>query len=359
MRVVKISPLKKLVTVVPENTLDLLNLFRVLQEGDMVYALTSRELKKERRDGSVDSERVTVELGVEIHSKKLDPMMKRLTLSGVIRYESRDLGLVGKHHSVHLSVGDELTVESRKNYSRLEAMASYYRGQTLRKPATVVLVDDEGVTIYDAGPNGLKQAYRKNVTAGKEEPESREKELSKIFDEAVERLKEAETVYVFGPSIMVDELLNHVKRRGNGLSAKLVKTGYVSSTGEGGLLELMRNKGLHELREQVKAIADTEEVEELLEHLAKYPSTVALGMNEITTAFKMGAIKKILFAEDFLWSRLDDYEVVGMLDKAEDFGVDVRVVSSGSEASEKLLGLGGVAALLRYPIDPNLLRMSN
>ncbi|MEM2036771.1 MAG: hypothetical protein QXG21_04350, partial [Candidatus Caldarchaeum sp.] len=66
MRVLKVSPLKRFVSVVPETTLDLLNLYRVVDVGDLVYCVTSRELKKERRNGSVDSMRVMVELGVEV-----------------------------------------------------------------------------------------------------------------------------------------------------------------------------------------------------------------------------------------------------------------------------------------------------
>ncbi|MEM3133628.1 MAG: hypothetical protein QXR32_05635, partial [Candidatus Caldarchaeum sp.] len=356
LRVVKISPLKRVVTVVPESTLDLLNLYRVVETGDMVYAVTSREVKKQRGDGSVDSERVRLEIGVEILRKELEPFTRRLNLHGVIRYEGRELGLVGKHHSIHLEVGDEITLESRKNYPQLESMASYYRDVSTQKPATVVMVDDEGLSVYVAMQTGLKLVYRKDVSAGKEEPEDRSKAVAKAYGEAVEKIADADSLYIFGPSVMVDEFIKYVKRERKELAARIKKTGYVSSTDSAGVSELLRNKSLHELREAVKTIADMEEVEEFMALLVKEPSRTALGLKETIAALSMKAVEKMLIAEDFLWNSIADKNVEQLLDMAESSKTLVRVISSGSEACEKLMSLGGLACVLRFAVEPSLLR---
>ncbi|MEM2871272.1 MAG: hypothetical protein QXX19_01915 [Candidatus Caldarchaeum sp.] len=356
MRVLKVSPLKRFVSVVPETTLDLLNLYRVVDVGDVVYSVASRELKRERRDGSVDSERVAVELGVEVSGKRLDPMMKRVDFHGIIKYVSRDLGLEGKHHSIHLGVGDEITIESRSNYPRLEAMAKHYRAPSTSKNTAVVLVDDEGVAVYTASDKGLKPLYRKSVSSRKMEPEERSRMMHKIYGEAVEEAGKTDEIYVFGPSVMVDEFINHVKRLDKQLAGRVKKTGYASSTDFGGVSEVLRNKGLHELREVVKDVADAEEVETLMETLAKDPSRTALGLDECFKAFSMKAVEKLLIAEDYLWTMMTDERVAQMLDQAESYGVDVRVISSPGESLDKLMSLGGVACLLRYSIDPTLLR---
>ncbi|MEM2808354.1 MAG: hypothetical protein QXJ09_07515, partial [Candidatus Caldarchaeum sp.] len=65
---------------------------------------------------------------------------------------------------------------------------------------------------------------------------------------------------------------------------------------------------------------------------------------------------KVLVSEDFLWSRYMDKDVWELVDRAEAHGASVRVISTGSEATDKLNGLGGVAAILRYSVDPSLLR---
>jgi protein pelota len=359
LRVVKVSPLKRFVTLVPETSLDLLNVYMVLEAGDMLYTVTGRELKKERRDGSVDSERVWVEVGVELLEKRLDPMTKRLDLHGVIRFESRDLGLVGKHHTIHLGVGDELTIESRKNYPRLEAVASYYRKAVAGKPVGLVLVDDMSVRVYEVTDKGLRTVFQRSVESGKEEPESRVKDMAKMYGEAVKKLEAVEgDLYVFGPSVIVDEFLNFLRKTSKELAGRVKKTGYVSDTSEAGVSELLRSRALHSLREYVKTVADVEDVEELVEVLACEPSRAALGFGECLAAVRMRAAEKLLVAEDFLWNSLGSPEVAELLKNAEESRVEVRVVSSGGEASEKLLGLGGIACILRYPVEPSALRLS-
>ena len=353
MRVVKVSPLKRFVTLVPETSLDLLNVYMVLEAGDMLYTVTGREVKKERRDGSVDSERVWLEVGVELREKRLDPMTKRLDLHGVIRYESRELGLVGKHHTIHLGVGDEITIESRRKYPRLEAMANYYRGLRAVKPACIILIDDQSIKAYELADKGLRVVLQRSVEGGKEAPEDREKAVAKIYGDVVKKLEAFDgELYVFGPSVIVDEFLNYVRKSSKEMYGKVRKTGYVSDTSEAGVSELLRSRALHSLRENIKAIADVEDVEELVGVLAREPSRAALGLRECLAAVRIRAAEKLLVAEDFLWDRLESKEVGELLGGAEQTGAEVRVISSGSEASEKLLGLGGVACILRYPVEP-------
>ncbi|MEM1948460.1 MAG: hypothetical protein QXY84_03310 [Candidatus Caldarchaeum sp.] len=359
MRVLKVSPLKRFVSVVPETTLDLLNLYRVVDVGDLVYCVTSRELKKERRNGSVDSMRVMVELGVEVADKKLDPMMKRVDFLGVIKYESRELGLVGKHHSIHVSVGDEISIETRKNFPKIEAMAKYYRGTQTAKNVNIILVDDESIAVYSAGGKGLRTLFQKTIVEGKREPEQRSTLLKKLYTEALDKIGGEEDIYVYGPSVLVDEFLNTVKRKKPDVYRRIRKTGYVSTTDYAGLSELLRAGGLSELRETVKTVADVEDVEQLLKILATEPMKAAIGVRESLNALQMNAAEKILLAEDLLWQKIDDEQVASLLDKAESYGTAVRVISSGSEASEKLLSLGGVAALLRFPVDVSVLRQGS
>ncbi|GBC69425.1 hypothetical protein HRbin01_01123 [archaeon HR01] len=360
MKVTKISPLKRLVTVIPESTLDILNLFMVLDVDDVVYAEVSREMKKERRDGSVDSERVRLEIGLQLERKSLNPMMKRLELLGIIKYESRKLGLLGKYHTIHVNVGTEITIESRRNYARLESMARYYRQRPENKIA-VVLLDDEGVSALLLGPQSAETLYHRRVsTAGKHDPDERYKTLASLYSSAAAALEEkldAETeILLFGPAVYLEDFKKHLSGRGGDLLARVRKSGYVSDSSAAGLSEILRSGMLSEYGERLKMVADSKAVEELLARMSSSPDRVALGFDEAVSALEMAAVDKLLVAEDFLWERLHEEEVAGMLVKAEATGAGVQVVASGSEPSDILSSLGGVVALLRYPVDPSLLR---
>jgi protein pelota len=363
LRITKISPLKRLVTAVPETTLDLLNLFMVLEVDDMVYAEVSREMKKERRDGSVDSERVRLEIGLQLERKSLNPMMKRLELLGIIRYESRKLGLLGKHHSIHVNVGTEITVESRKNYVRLESMARYYRQQPENKIA-VVLLDDEGVSALLLGPHSAETLYNKRVSAtGKEDPDERFKTLNNLYSSAAaalgEKLDTKTEILLFGPAVYLEDFRKHLREHAGDLLDCVKKSGYVSDSTAAGLSEILRSGMLSEYGERLKMVTDSKALEELLARLASSPDKVAIGFDEAVAALEMAAVEKLLVGEDFLWERLHEEGVAGMLEKAGATGASVQVIASGSEPSDTLSSLGGVVALLRYPVDPSLLKNPN
>jgi len=360
MKVSKISPLKRLVTVTPETTLDLLNLYMVVEEGDMVYAVVGREMKKERSDGSVDSERVRVEVGVEVERKSLNPLMRRLDLLGVIRYESREIGLLGKYHSIHVGLGTELTLESRRNFPRLESMASYYRSRPLKRIA-VVMLDDEGMSIFSIGPDDTETLYRKRITsAGKHDPDERLKSIHQLFSSGAtvleEKLDENVEILVFGPSIYLDDFMKHLREHRKDLLKRIRKAGYVSDSSSAGLPEILRSGLLHEYGESLKIVADAEAVENLLARLVSKPEAVAVGLREALAAVEMGAVDRLLISEDFLWEKLSEPDVAQLLQRAENHKTRVQVITSNSESSDKLKSLGGVAAMLRYSVDLSFLR---
>ncbi|MEM1944290.1 MAG: hypothetical protein QW756_04985 [Nitrososphaerota archaeon] len=359
MKVSKISPLKRLVTVTPETTLDLLNLFMVVEEGDTVYAEVGRELKRERVDGSYDSERVRVKVGVEIERKSLNPLMRRLDLLGLIRYESRQLGLLGKYHTVHVGCGTELTVESRKGYHRLESMAAYYR-RKMEKRVVVVLLDDEGISILRLGPHGVEPLYKKRISSvGKHDLAERVRSINTLYSGAattLDELGEDMDILVFGPTVYLDDLMRYLRERRKGLLSKIRKAGYVSDSSTAGLSEILRAGLLHEYGDSLKIVTDTEAVEELLSRLAEKPDTVAVGLRESLAALEMGAAQRLLVSEDFLWERITEPDVSKILRRAEEMKMGVQVIASNSEPSDKLNSLGGVATILRYPVNPSLLR---
>ncbi|MEM2986215.1 MAG: hypothetical protein QXZ71_04075, partial [Candidatus Caldarchaeum sp.] len=246
--------------------------------------------------------------------------------------------------------------ESRKNFQRLEAMAKYYRGPGIRRDVALVLVDDESLGVYRAEPSGMRVLFHETVAEGKREPDQRQKALQKIYAAAAEKLKDVDEVYVFGPSVTVDEFVSYLKREKPILYQRVKKTGFVSTTDQAGVSELLRGGVLRELGEMVKAVADVIDVEELMRVLATEPGKASLGFVETLNALRMGAVEKVLVSEDFLWSRYMDKDVWELVDRAEAHGASVRVISTGSEATDKLNGLGGVAAILRYSVDPSLLR---
>jgi len=359
LRVVRVDDVKRRVEVVPETTLDLLNLFRLVSVGDVLHSYTTREMKKERADGSYDSERIRVKIAIEVEKKTLEPMTRRVAFLGRIIYESRDAGLEGKYHSIRLTTGQAVTIESRRDFHRIRSFANYYNSRRTDAGVGVILllVDDEGVAVSRIDGTGLKKLYEKRLPAsGKEEPEKRLEMVTRLYSgaaEAVEkevkRMGGGAELLIFGPSVFVSEYINFLKRSRRELLGFVRKSGEATA-GEAGVEELLRSGRLREYADRLKIVSDAEAVEKLLATMARDPAMVALGVEEVLKAVEAGAAELLLVAEDFLWWHLVEERVEKLLEYAEATRADLRVVSSGLEAAEKLQSLGGVAAVLRYPM---------
>lgn len=360
MIVKKVDEVKRSLTLVPESGLDLLNVFRLVQPGDILFSETSRELKRERAWGRPDSERVTVTLGIEVEKKNVDPLMRRVSFGGRIVYESRPLDLVGKYHTIRLHPGVEVIVRRARGFERLMAFASNYLGSRRRRRGRVFLcvaLDNEGVAVAEFSDAGLKTLYSERISSfDKEAFQEREKEFEERFGEVVEvlrgylRKREDAEVVVLGPQIFVDDFMRFLKREGKDVLKRVGRTGYVSVGSEEGVLEAMRSGALREYAEAVKPLRDAAEAERFIEEMSRNPEKVALGLWEVLEAWRLGAVKKVLASESFLWEHIAEEDVARLLDAVESGKLEMQVLLDGLEASEKVSGFGGIVAFLRYPL---------
>lgn len=355
MIVKKVSPLKKFISVTPENNLDLLNIFRLVSLNDIVYSETSREVKKERADGRYDSERVPVTLGVEVEKKIVDPLLKRIGFSGRIVYESKQLDLIGKYHTIHVYPSLEIKIESRENFSRLYSFSLNYPKKKRRK-ILCITIDNEEVAVAEFSNLGLRVLYSKNLPPrAKMFEDSDGKNIDESFYEVVKlvekMLKEEDLeIVVLGSSIPVEDFTIFLKKNAKKILDKIKKRGYTSLGGIEGLREALRSGVLRDYADELKPVADSLEVEEFIMKMSENPEKVAIGLEEVSEAVKMRVIEKIIVSEDFLWDKIVEDEVISLLDKVELGKLNLRVILSGLEASEKILGLGGIVGTLYYPI---------
>lgn len=354
MIVKRVDEARRLVELVPESGLDLINLFRLVKPGDVLYSKTSREVKKERANGKIDSERVQVTLGVEVESRSADPLMRRVRFTGRIVYESRKLNLLGKYHTITLYPGAEVKIQSRKDFERLRAFSSSY-GRRRREPAKIlcVSIDDEELAIAEFSNKGLNAVFSKHLPKI-DKSISWGEPVEEVFEEALKVLKSKLMedkdleIAVFGPKIFTESFLKYLRKSGRGIAEK-VKTSYsISVGGEAGFREILRSSGAPDFIRELKPFRDSFEVERFIKVMAKNPEKVAVGLDEVYEAWKLGAVEKVLIAEQYLWNNLEDEKLEKLLELAERGKLDLQVLLDGLEASEKIARLGGMAAILRY-----------
>lgn len=356
MQILKVDTRKRFVKILPESTLDLLNIYRMLSEGDVIYSRTSREIKKERPDGSIDSKRVKVTIGVTLEKKYLDSLTRRLKLLGKISYVSMDLDLLGKHHSLNIGVGMELMVESKKSFDRILSFAKHFTSKHQDK-ILCILLDDERFTIATVSDSGVAIVDEGRFSyPNKDAPDEHIVDLEATYLrilQTVERYLEAEKAIpiLLGTQMAIERFMRYLRKKGEPLLRSIKKFANVSEGSIAGLQEALRNKILSKLGIVVKPVKDAEIVESFIEQMALDPRMVALGIDEVYRAIELGALSDLIVNEDFLWSNIDDWRLLKIMELVDSRRLNMYVILSNTESGDKILRLGGIVGILKYPID--------
>jgi protein pelota len=93
-------------------------------------------------------------------------------------------------------------------------------------------------------------------------------------------------------------------------------------------------------------------MEEAMKRLGKGENTITYGLSEVENASQVGAIEKLVLADTLLRDSDDEQRlrIEKVMREVEQRAGSVTVVSTEHEAGSKLLALGGVVALLRFPL---------
>ncbi|TAK18777.1 MAG: mRNA surveillance protein Pelota, partial [Nitrosarchaeum sp.] len=99
------------ISVMPEDSDDLLNLRRVIKEGDRIIGDTTRVIKLEKDYARPDKgERIRVRIALDVEKISLDDVLDRLRISGTILESNNESVPHGSHHSFILKVNDGITI---------------------------------------------------------------------------------------------------------------------------------------------------------------------------------------------------------------------------------------------------------
>jgi len=352
MQVEKIDRRGEKLRVRPESEEDLWTLKTILRPGDLVKGKTIRDVQAGGR-GSKEKKPIIVKLRVK--NVEFQPFTGRLRLFGVIVEGPEEYGVKGKHQSILVTPGTTITIEREGGWSR--AVLEKLRASGPRGRAVIVAVDYDEYAVAVLSPQGIKMIVDKYARLpGKDDP-SREDALNKYVAEVVREAVRAVSDYGAGIVVIVGPgpLKNVVaeKLRASAPNVR-VFTDDASMGGRAGVEEaLRRQKVVEALREY--SLAEAERVvEEFLRAAARDPNTIASGPREVAAAARLGAVDKIVVVDEMLYALDDEVrELVNeALEEAEKRGATIIFVPRDSPAGEKIYMMGGIIAVLRYPLPP-------
>jgi protein pelota len=359
MKIIEKNSRQGFIKVVPDSPDDLWHLYNVIYKGDEVYAFSSRAVKSDTETSRPKSaERVSAFMGVTVEAVSWDKFLGKLRVHGLICH-APEIMPTGAHHTLSIALNQPLTIVKKEWPKHL--LDRLVRASKTEKPMLIVSIDDEGFAIAETKQYGLDMKVEERTKLpGKQDAEKRVEATKAYFRRALSSLDQLwaqrhSPVVIIGAGFVKNDFVKFLSEENQELSKSVMDVKSVNNGGASGIYEAMRSGVLLNASNQLRIVEETATIEEVMKRLGKGESTVTYGLVAVENAASMRAIEKLVLADVTLRDADEQQrlELEDLMKEVEKRGATVTVISTEHEAGAKLLALGGVAALLRFPLYQN------
>jgi protein pelota len=324
--------------ITPESQEDLEILEEVITPGSLVTAKSPRSIKIRREGELVRAKTGRKEVMMKVEIEKVE-LKEKLRLTGKIIEVAEDVEK--GYHTIEVEPEKFIKVEKIWKSWEIDRIKSAER---IYEPILICILDETEADFYL-----LKERYKWLLhldaeVSGKrydtKKAEEKQKEyLQNILNILKSKSEAIRKIIIAGPAFAKDNVQKLAKEREKQLLEKLTIEP-TFQTGDNGLEELLKKGLLEKLTKMSRVEEETKVVEKLLEALANSGKAVC-GLEKVREALESGVVDLLLISD----KKIREYEEI--LDLADRMRIKIMVVSSKHLAGEKLLGLEGIAALLK------------
>ena len=347
MKIIEEIPQKNIIKLMPENLDDLWVLYNIIEEGDKVFAVTERRVQDKgdviRADRGAKRKMF---LGIEVKNVEFNENTKRVRILGTIIHAPDDVPL-GSHHTIEIKPFDELSIE--KNWKKWQIERINEAIESSKRPKVLVVVmDDEEADIFEVRDYSIKEICSIKSHTSKKLDYKINEELKKEYYHDIAKVLldyDVDSILVAGPGFAKNSFYNFISSQYPELRGKIVVES-VSTTSRAGLNEVIKRGIINRIYAESRVAKETQLIEKLLEEIAKNGLAV-YGIDDVKKALEYSAIDTLLVSD----SLVRNHEIEKIIDTAEEIGGKVVIVSSEHDAGKQLKALGGIAGLLRFPIE--------
>ena len=345
------------VKVVPSSDDDLWHLYNVIYKGDEVYAYSSRNIKSDKEYSRPKSgERVSAFMGVKVESVGWDKFLGKLRVHGIIIH-APDIMPTGAHHTLNIALNQPVTIVKKEWPKHL--LDRLNRASRTEKPLIILAIDDEGFALAETKQYGVDIKLEERMKLpGKHEADQRSAAIKSYFKRAVNSLNQLwsqghNPIVIVGVDYIKNDFVKFLSDEAADMAKSVVDIKSVNNGGVSGIYEALRSGALLRAAKQMRIVAETEVMEEVMKRLGKGEATVTYGLEAVENAVQMGAVETLVVADTMIRESGEEQRLhlEKLMREVEQRRGSITVVSTEHEAGAKLLALSGIAALLRFPIQ--------
>jgi len=323
-----------IIKLVPDSVDDLWHLSQIFESEDLVTARTLRKTSVKRGNEIDTGDKKPVTLTIKVEKIDFHPYTYKLRITGKIVSGPDDIQL-SSYHTIDVDPGMTLKIQKKWKKYQLDRLQK----TRIKKPLLLLCMIDRDqadfLSMKESGLEFMGSIHYKKIK-GKED--ERESYYASIL-EKLEQEDEYQHIIIAGPGFEKENLSNYIKNNNADVSKK-VRTEYASYTGKAGAQEVIKTS-LNNLLKQTRVAEETELIEELLKRINK-GKLAAYGTEGVNHAIQMGAVETVIVSQE----KIKEFEDV--MKEAEKISARIVIISAEHESGEKLLGLGGIGALLRF-----------
>jgi len=335
------------ISVIPEDSDDLLNLRRIIKENNKVIGDTTRVLKQDRDYARPDKgERIKVRIALTVEKISLDDVLDKLRVSGTISESSNESVPHGSHHSFILKINDGITI-SKKKWLPFEKKLLESSNNQIGFVLVAIDTADCGI----ARLRGTHLEFMPNMYSGSGGKRYKTNfNIEKFFDQVQQAiltiLKKEDIVIIFGPGETKKRFSNHIQKSQK-FNVKVVEG--IDSGGEDGIYIFTKSQSMKEIMSDSNLSKAASIIDEVMILANKKSRKFTMGFDETYNANQMGAVESLVFSDKAIQD--GEQRMIDFLNDVEEKGVKIYSVDSSTDIGLRVTGLGGIVSLLRYTIE--------
>ena len=341
---------ENLISVIPEDSDDLLNLRRIIKENDKVIGDTTRVLKQDKDYSRPDKgERVKIRIALTVEKISLDDVLDRLRIGGTISESSNESVPHGTHHSFILKINDGITI-SKKKWLPFEKNLLESSNNQVGFILIAIDTGDSGI----ARLRGTHLEFMPNIYSGSSGKRYKTNfNIEKFFEQVQQAistiLKEGDSIVIFGPGETKKRFANFIQKSQNLQKFKVQVVEGIDSGGEDGIYTFTKSNTMKEIMSDSKLAKASSIIDEVMHLANKKSKKFTMGYDETFNANQMGAVESMVFSDKAIQD--DEQKMIDFLNDMESKGVKMYSVDSSTDIGLRVTGLGGIVSLLRYSIE--------
>jgi len=335
------------IKLMPENLDDIWHLFNIIENGDLVRALTFRtDEQKNDKIRSKKVEKKRIKIGLRISEIKFHEFSDRLRIHGKIEEGPQDLG---SFHTLNISADkmDKISIikEKWKDY-QLERIDDAVK-HSKQAIVTFISIDEDNATIAILRQSGVQWiADIDSKRSGKMfDSKNTEKEyFGEVLSVARKNKTEKSKLVVVGPGFAKEHFVKYGQEKDPIVFEKFgVHT--TGCSGMNGIYEAIKTGVVEQITKENRVAFETGFIEKLFEEIKK-DGLATYGESEVKNALLNGAVDRLLIT-DILVRRKKGEQFLKL---AKQNNSEFTIINTMHESGKKFEGIGGIGALLRFKI---------